>query len=151
MISKTGLHAIKALTLLAALPEGSYAGAATIAGEIGAPPNYLAKLLQTLARSGVVASQKGVRGGFRLARDPSAVRLYDVIDPIDQVGRWNGCFLGRADCSDVDPCPVHDRFAELRDRYLALLSEMTLAHLLAHGAGRGWLHPPSSDAAAENV
>lgn len=49
MISKTGLHAMRAMLALSRLPEGAYAGAASVAPEIGAPQNYLGKLLQTLA------------------------------------------------------------------------------------------------------
>ena len=50
-----------------------------------------------------------------------------------QVDRFAGCFLGRAECSDTDPCALHDRWADLRDRYLAILSETPLADLLETG------------------
>jgi DNA-binding IscR family transcriptional regulator len=68
MLSKTGLHAVRALVALARLPEGCYAGAARIAQDIGAPQNYLSKLLKALAEEGLVESQKGLgrrRGGSR--------------------------------------------------------------------------------------
>ena len=55
MISKTGLHAVRAILALARLRDGEFAGAASVAREIGAPQNYLGKLLQTLARCGLVA------------------------------------------------------------------------------------------------
>lgn len=51
MITRTGLHAVRAMVVLARLPEGACAGAVGIAREIGAPPNYLSKLLQGLARA----------------------------------------------------------------------------------------------------
>src|SRR5688500_1922427 len=101
MLSKTGLHAVRAVAALAKLPEGAYAGAARLAREIGAPENYLGKLLKALAGEGLLESQKGLGGGFRLARAARDVTLLDVVEPIDHISRWSGCILGRPECSEV--------------------------------------------------
>lgn len=130
MLSKTGLHAVKALTALAELPEDTYAGAALIARDIGAPQNYLGKMLQAMARDGLVISQKGLNGGFRLARDAAAISLLDIIEPIEHVSRWSGCFLGNGTCSSTDPCSVHVRWGRVRDSYLQFLKETTIADLV---------------------
>lgn len=131
MITKTGMHAVRAMVVLAQLPEGAYAGAGRIAQEIGAPQNYLGKLLQTLAREGLVVSQKGLGGGFRLARDPQAISMLDVVDPIERIGRWSGCILGRPECSEADPCAIHDHWKRVRTAYVQLLSRTTIANLVA--------------------
>jgi Rrf2 family protein len=141
MISKTGIHALTALASLAELPPGAYAGAAEIAAGIGAPPNYLGKLLRTLADAGLVQSQKGKGGGFRLARSPAAISLFQAMDPIEHVGRWAGCFLGRARCSPKHPCPVHQRWQRVRQVYLKFLQETTIADLTRGGAPRARQHP----------
>jgi Rrf2 family protein len=94
LVSKTALHAIRALCALAKLPKGKRAGAAFIAEAIGAPPNYLGKLLQGLSRQGLVESKKGLNGGFCLAVTPESITLKDVVDPIDQTDRWSECLLG---------------------------------------------------------
>lgn len=129
MISKTGLHAVMALTEMASAPGQAYLGAGAIAGRIGAPQNYLGKLLQSLARAGLLESQKGLYGGFRLARAPGAITLFDVVEPIDHVSRWSGCFLSRGMCSEENPCAVHLRWQEVRTAYLRFLQETTLADL----------------------
>ena len=131
MISKTARHALAALTALAELPDGQYTGAGEIAGDIDAPRNYLGKLLKTLADEGLVESQKGKGGGFRLARSPASISLIEAMEPIDRVSRWSDCFLGRAVCSGDSPCAVHDRWAEVRDVYLDFLRETTIADLAA--------------------
>ena len=110
MISKTGIHAIKALAALAELPSGVFAGAGAIAQQIGARQNYLGKLLQTLSHHGLVSSQKGQGGGFCLARDTETVTLLEVLEPIDHPSRWNGCIMGRPNCSDARPCTIHTRW-----------------------------------------
>src|SRR5262245_45264992 len=100
MLTKTGMHAIRAMVALAKLPDGAYTGAVRVAKEIDAPQNYLGKLLKLLAREGLVESQKGLGGGFRLARDARAITLLDVVEPIEHLSRWAGCILGRPECSD---------------------------------------------------
>jgi len=129
MLSRTAIHAVRALSRLGSLPAGTYAGAAELAERIDAPRNYLGKLLQNLVAVGLLESRKGTGGGFRLARAPESISLYDVVEPIDRVSAWQGCFLGHATCSDDQPCCVHSRWGVLRDEYLAFLSETTVADL----------------------
>jgi len=136
MVTRTGLQAIWALIVLAGVPEGEYLGAAVIARKIGARPNYLGKLLGILAREGLVLSQKGQRGGYRLARDPRDIRLIDVLEPIESPSRWPGCFLGREQCSDIDPCLIHDRWAEVKNTYLSFLADCSVAELVQHPGTR---------------
>ena len=129
MISKTGVHALRALSALAKLSNGHYAGSGEVAKAIGAPRNYLGKLLKTLSREGLVASQKGKGGGFRLARDPATITLLDVMEPVARVSRWTGCFLGRTTCSADAPCSLHARWGKVRDAYFLFLKETTVADL----------------------
>jgi len=129
VLSKSGIHAVRALVVLAGLPDGDYQGASTIAGQTDAPRNYLGKLLQLLSRRGLVESQKGLGGGFRLARNPASISLHDVVDAIEDVGRWTECILGNPSCSNGNPCAVHERWAPVRDAYLNLLTSTMIADL----------------------
>jgi Rrf2 family protein len=133
MITKTGLHAVRAMAALARLPAGAFAGAGRVAQEIDAPPNYLSKLLKTLAREGLVESQKGLGGGFRLAKEPRRITLFDVVDVFEHLNRWSGCILGRRECSDLRACVVHDKWKKARTAYLQLLQTTTIADLVRTG------------------
>ncbi len=135
MISKSAVHAVNALAALAGLAPGAYLGTAEVAEHIDAPPNYLGKLLKTLAEHGLLDSQKGKGGGFRLARPPEDISLYDVMEPIEHVSRWDGCFLGQSRCSADAPCAMHSRWREVRDTYLQFLRQTTLADVASHDAG----------------
>ena len=138
MISKTATHAMRAMVILAEQAPDTFAGAGAIAKEIGAPQNYLGKLLQQLAREGLVDSQKGHGGGFRLAKPPSKITLYDVVEPIDQVSRRQGCFLGQLLCSDGTACAVHGDWAKVLETYMSFLHKTTLAKVIEgrHDFGR---------------
>lgn len=129
MISKTALHTLKAVVLLAERP-GEYQGAAHIAEQIGAPQNYLGKLLQALVPTGIVHSQKGMGGGFTLARRPADITLFDVVEPVDHISRWEGCFMGKESCDAANPCALHHQWAAVRHAYLAMLKGSTLADVV---------------------
>lgn len=130
MLSKTGIHAIRAMVALAEVPSNSYAGAGSVADAINAPRNYLGKLLQLLSRVGLVESQKGLGGGFRLALNPHNISLLDVVDPIEHVSRWSGCILGQAACNEEQPCALHDRWKVVRDHYIKMLKDTSVAELV---------------------
>lgn len=134
MISKTGVHAALALTMMAQARQGEYVGAVTIAKEIGAPQNYLGKLLNNLASEGLLESQKGFGGGFRLARKPADISLFDIIEPIDKVSRWSGCLLGKGSCTPDSPCAVHDRWKHVREEFLRFLKDTSVEDLASNKA-----------------
>lgn len=129
MITKTGIYGIRAMLALAKLPSGESAGASRIADVVDVPQSYLSKLLQILVRDGLVSSQRGVGGGFQLARDAKAISLFDIVESLERIERWNGCFLGNAVCSDQSPCAMHPRWRDVQKSYLEMLRETSLADL----------------------
>lgn len=135
MLSKTSIHALKALVELSRLPEDEYLGAAQLAKRINAPQNYLGKLLQALSLAGILQSQKGLGGGFRLAREASKIKLFDVVEPIDHVSRWNGCLMGQSACREDTPCALHGQWAQIRNAFLKMLLDSTLSDIASHSSG----------------
>lgn len=133
ILSQSSIHAIRALMALSDLEEGRCEGSAAVAERVGAPPNYLGKLLQTLAHDGIVVSRRGKRGGWALARPAKDISLLNIVESLEDLDRWRGCFLTRADCSDESPCHVHDRWAAVRDAYLGFLKNTTLGQLSEDG------------------
>jgi len=74
-------YGIRALLILAA--TGTPATAEALAAEQGIPPRFLGAILADLRRAGVVASQRGAEGGYRLARAPEQISLAEVIRALD--------------------------------------------------------------------
>jgi Rrf2 family protein len=126
MISKSSKHAILALTFLAKLPRGEYAGANHIAEKIKAPKNYLGKILNKLAAEGHLESVKGYNGGFKLSKPASEITIYDITDPIENMRKWNICFLGANECACESNCAVHDNWHKIRQDYIRFLKGTTL-------------------------
>lgn len=134
MLTRSGVHAIRALVVLASQKNGDYCGTTVIATATSAPRNYLGKLLLQLARRGLVESQQGLGGGFRLSRSPDQISLYDVIESIEDVARWQDCAFGGKACSEEFPCAIHERWRHVREAYLSLLKNTSVAELVVSSA-----------------
>jgi len=93
------------------------------------PAPFLAKLLQQLARSGVLVSVKGPKGGFGLARPPQEISLMEVVSAVDGEEGFKRCAVGLAECTDETPCPLHDTWKPLRLQILDYMSGRSLADL----------------------
>jgi Rrf2 family protein len=129
MLSQSGIHAIRAMVTLAALPESAYCGVADIARTTDSPRNYLGKLLLQLSRHGLVESRKGLGGGFRLSKPAGDITLYDVMGAIEDIGRWTECAFSNRVCSDTNPCMLHGRWVHAREAFLTFLRDTTIAEL----------------------
>src|SRR5438128_1725977 len=103
MITQTTEHAVRALLFLAQRPPGEAVSADRIAQALGAPGNYLGKTLNVLARRGILSSNRGPQGGFRLARRPGDITLAEIADVIAEPRAHAICLLGDRPCSDRTP------------------------------------------------
>lgn len=130
VISKTGEYALRAVLHILVEGKGSAMRANEIAQALGVPANYLSKTLHRLARAGILSSERGPRGGFRLARSPGALSLADVLRPLDPSQLECSCLLGLPRCSDEDPCPFHERWKRVRGPVCQFFEETTLAEVL---------------------
>jgi len=118
------------MAYLGSLGPESYADAVTIAANVGAPPNYLGKLLRTLSRAGLLDARKGAKGGFRLQKEASAITLFEILDPIEDLVTDADCILGLGHCGDKKPCALHQSWAGLRGQILGFLHSTHLDSLV---------------------
>jgi Rrf2 family transcriptional regulator, iron-sulfur cluster assembly transcription factor len=133
MLTRSATHAVRAMVALAGLQAGEYAQTSRVAEEAGIPRNYLSKILFQLSRRGLVESQRGLGGGFRLSRDAAQISLYDVIDSVEDVARWNECAFGEKTCTEERPCALHHRWGRVRDAYFNLLHNTFVGELIGNG------------------
>ena len=122
-------YALRALTYLSSKDAKELSRVHEIAESEDLPAPFLAKLLQQLARTGVLISVKGPKGGFGLARRPEEISLIEIVSAVDGTESFHRCAVGLAECSDTSPCPLHDTWKPLRTRITDYLAEQTLADL----------------------
>lgn len=110
-------------------------GIAEIAREIEAPAFYTAKIMQRMVRHGFIASLKGKGGGFYFPEEKENLPLYNIITAIQGDRLFTGCAFGLKQCNEQNPCPMHDRYAPIREGMLRLVSEETIQSLAVRFSG----------------
>ncbi|HKJ03083.1 MAG TPA: Rrf2 family transcriptional regulator [Longimicrobiales bacterium] len=130
MLSQTGLYALQSLLHLAEQGEGAQVTAAATARELAIPGTYLAKVLQRLAREGILESTRGAGGGYRLARDPASLTVAAAVAPFQELRAPETCLLG-GPCDLANPCSAHARRTAWNAAALEILEKTTLADLLS--------------------
>jgi Rrf2 family protein len=127
--SKPCEYAIRALTYLAGAPDEQPAQAKDLARAENIPAPVLAKILQELARRGLLHSRRGPGGGFSLARRPELITLRDVVAVIDGLEHFQHCVAGLEQCNEEAPCPLHHNWRGVRAQILHDLETTTLAQM----------------------
>ena len=127
MFSKSCEYAIRAAIYIAAeSSKERKAGITDICDHIEAPKHFTAKILQILTRNKIVSSQKGVNGGFYLTKDQNNKPLSDIVSATDGNVLFTGCGLGLKECSEEEPCPLHEKFGSIRANIKKMMEESTI-------------------------
>ena len=134
MFSKACEYAIRATIYVAVQSlKDERASLKATAKEIGSPVAFTAKIMQQLAKNDIMYSVMGPTGGFQMDKDRiDEVKLSEVVNAIDGDAIYRGCGLGLKACDASRPCPVHDKFAKIRDDLQEML-ESTSIYELAMG------------------
>ena len=134
MLSRSGGYALHATVAIAERSaQGRSVPAVELAEALEIPANYLAKILHALARDGILTSERGRTGGFRLARAPEEIRLLDVVAGFDDLGKERQCLLGRGACTDVGGCPAHVEWKKASAPAFHFFESRTVADLMRGG------------------
>lgn len=128
MISQTAEYALRAIVYLAD-QRGAPRTTAQIAEATQVPPGYLAKVMQSLSRTRLVHSQRGLNGGFTLTRDPAGLPMLEIIAAVDPIRRFRECPLGLP-THHADLCPLHRNLEEAAQLLEKKFSDTSVADLL---------------------
>ena len=107
-----------------------------IAREMATPKSFLAKILQKLAKAAIVTSFRGVKGGFRLSRQPRDITLLDVIEAVEGEIALNACAIDSTACDFSSTCAVHPIWIKLRGEFNELLRQHNFEDIAASAAAR---------------
>jgi Rrf2 family transcriptional regulator, nitric oxide-sensitive transcriptional repressor len=128
MFSQTNEYALRVIIYLALFPDKP-AKNADIAKVTQVPPGYLYKVLQTLDRAGLVRGQRGMHGGFTLARSPDQISVLDVISAVDPLPRVRICPL-HIEGHALHLCALHKRVDQAFSRVEDAFAKTTVTELL---------------------
>ncbi len=140
MLSNTCKYALRALIYLGKFSEeDKKIGIKRIANDLDIPTPFLGKILQNLVKQKVLSSTKGPNGGFGLGKQPEEISLYEIVSIVDGEDFFKNCLISLQPCSthheEGKPCPVHNRFNDVREELCKFYKETSIATIIADMSG----------------
>lgn len=128
-LSKKADYALIAMKHLALRPDQAALSAREIAEQYDIPVELMAKVLQRLAREGLLASHQGTRGGYQLSRPAGAISVADVIQAVDGPLTVTACSAEEENCDQYSKCSVRDPLWKIKERILEALQACSITEL----------------------
>lgn len=116
--------------------DGAQVTASSLSGKTGLPEPTVAKVLKLLAKGGLIASSRGVNGGYRLTRTPDAMNMADIITALDGPVMLTSCVEHSEDCCNHSiNCALRGKWDPVNTAMRKALEDVTLAQMIAGKAG----------------
>ncbi len=132
MFLKACEYGIRVMIFITQCSElGNRVSLKAIASEINSPVAFTAKIMQFLTRAGLLISSRGATGGFLLPAPANKITLTRIVSAIDGDEVFTGCRPGLEKCNALKPCPLHDKFAKVRNALASMLRSTPLSELSA--------------------
>lgn len=128
-LSKKADYALIAVKHLAMHSKRHACSAGEIAEEYGISGTLMAKVLQKLARQGVIQARHGAAGGYQLEKAPEQVSALDVISAIDGPVLITSCVTNHGNCDTTSKCSIREPLRRVNESILQVLSTVTIAQL----------------------
>jgi Rrf2 family protein len=125
MLSQTAEYALRAVVALASGKEEART-AQELARESQVPLDYLSKVLNSLAKAGIVSGQRGRGGGFQTIRPATQLTVLEVISAVDPFKRIRTCPLGLK-AHGVNLCPLHRKLDDAMKTVEDVFASTTIA------------------------
>ena len=127
---KTTEYAIRVMVFLAE-NAGKRFSVSALNKTLDIPYKYLGRLMNQLAKKGLLEVTQGKYGGYLVNPDRlSEIYLYQIVDAVEGLQDYDRCILGFPQCSDENPCALHHLWMEQREAIKNMLYSNSLADLL---------------------
>ena len=132
MFSKSTEYALRALIYLAQKSsEDHKIGITELSKAIDSPKSFTAKILQKLTQGNkLISSVTGPSGGFYLSDEAKKESILSVLALLGNDQLISGCILGLSACSELNPCPLHDDYKNIKNQLLDMLGGKSLEALV---------------------
>jgi Rrf2 family protein len=127
--TKESENALGCLSFLARRPIDAIVQASDIAEALDVSPAFMSKILQKLARAGIVRGNRGNPRGYGLARRPERISVRAVLEAIEGEDLFERCLFGLASCSDEHACTLHSMWRKARPQLRSTLADLSVSDL----------------------
>lgn len=139
-LTRAADYAVRVMIHLASQPAGAVVSKTLLAKATEAPESFLSKILQALARAGLIRARRGVVGGFSLLDRGTRASLLDVIEMIDGPIALNICVTSGNPCHRHAECAAHQVWLRAQSAMLSVLGEAKIADMVPAQAARALLN-----------
>ena len=128
-LTKKADYGLMAMKHLAEHSDQGSRSAKDVADAYGIPQEALAKILQRLAKAGLLLSQHGINGGYTLARDPRTISAFEVIQAIDGPLFITSCVTVRGECDQTDRCNIREPLRKVNQSIEDVLKRIKISQM----------------------
>jgi Rrf2 family protein len=129
-LTRAGEYAVRCVLYLSSQGQGVVCNRKQIAAEMDIPDQFLGKIAQQLARSGILEIVQGARGGLKLTASPEHLSLLDVVEAVIGEIFLNDCVMRPESCRRSRACSVHQIWDKARNQLRDTLRQATFSSLL---------------------
>lgn len=130
-VTRASDYAIRALIKMAQKTEGTTFMRSELSKICDIPDSFLGKILQNLAKSELLTSERGKKGGFKLSKSPKDITVYDIISAIEGDMSLNECLFDENFCGFSSSCTAHSMWHKIQQKFVIMLKDYTLYELAA--------------------
>lgn len=128
-LTKKADYGLMAMKHLAEHANQGSCSAKDVADAYGIPPEALAKILQRLAKAGLLQSHHGINGGYVLARAAHTISAFEVIQAIDGPLFITSCVTLRGECDQTDRCTIREPLRKVNESIEGVLKRIKISHM----------------------
>ncbi len=136
-LSKKADYGLMAMKHLAEYADHGSCSAKDVAEAYSIPPEALAKILQRLARAGLLRAQHGIKGGYTLARPACDISAYEVIRAIDGPLFITSCITVRGECDQTERCTIREPLRKVNQSIEEVLKKIRISEMTESAEGHG--------------
>ncbi len=129
-LTKKFEYGLLAVRYIASTQNGDVATAKEIAENMNIPFELVAKTLQQMAKSGLITSVQGVKGGYRLNKPASEISFSEIADAIGEPIQLIDCETNPNGCDAFVGCAVKRPLTKIQKRFREIFDEAKVAEIL---------------------
>ena len=127
-LNTTSQYAIRVVTYLANNND-NLSSSKDISDELNIPYKSLTRIITQLVNASIIVSLRGRDGGIKLGKNLSDIKVYDIMEAVNESLHNEECILGIGACNKDEKCPLHDRWVAPKEEIINIFQNTSVEDL----------------------
>lgn len=129
-LNNTSQYAIRVLTYIVHNGAEHKYSAKDISEKLNIPYKYLTKIMTQLVDADIIKSIRGREGGCSISKQPSQIKIIDILEAVNENLHQKECILGNGPCDERKKCVLHDKWSSPKKEIASMFNDTTLEDVL---------------------